>query len=135
MNDLLRFSGAVRRDPRIDAWFSGFTDPHQTMMADADSLTAIFSFIPMANQKVAGLRAKVTRGETLTPGQQDYLHRIKEIPSLIKLALVEKTPPPAPTPAPVPPVIVKREPAAEGSPIVATRLSRRSNWLEEAISC
>lgn len=27
MNDLLRFSGAVRRDPRIEAWFSDFPDP------------------------------------------------------------------------------------------------------------
>ena len=27
MNDLLRFTGAVRRDPRIEAWFSGFADP------------------------------------------------------------------------------------------------------------
>jgi hypothetical protein len=31
MNGLLRFSGAVRRDPRIEAWFSGFVDPHRLM--------------------------------------------------------------------------------------------------------
>ena len=31
MNDLLRFNGAVRRDPRIEAWFSGVTDPHRLM--------------------------------------------------------------------------------------------------------
>ena len=31
MNDLLRFTGAVRRDPKIEAWFSGFTDPHRLM--------------------------------------------------------------------------------------------------------
>jgi hypothetical protein len=31
MNDLLRFSGAVRRDPRIDAWFFDVTDPHRLM--------------------------------------------------------------------------------------------------------
>jgi Domain of unknown function (DU1801) len=31
MNDLLRFSGAVRRDPQIEAWFSGFTDPYRLM--------------------------------------------------------------------------------------------------------
>jgi hypothetical protein len=31
MNDLLRFTGAVRRDPRIEAWFSAFTDPHRVM--------------------------------------------------------------------------------------------------------
>ena len=29
MNDLLRFTGAVRRDPRIEAWFSDFADPHR----------------------------------------------------------------------------------------------------------
>ena len=31
MNDLLRFNGAVPRDPRIEAWFSGVTDPHRLM--------------------------------------------------------------------------------------------------------
>ena len=29
MNDLLRFPSAVRRDPRIEAWFSDFADPHR----------------------------------------------------------------------------------------------------------
>ena len=27
MSDLLRFDGAMRRDPRIEAWFSDFADP------------------------------------------------------------------------------------------------------------
>jgi len=31
MNDLLRFSGAVRRDPRIEAWFSDYADPLRLM--------------------------------------------------------------------------------------------------------
>jgi hypothetical protein len=31
MNELLRFPGAVRRDPRIEAWFSEFPDPHRLM--------------------------------------------------------------------------------------------------------
>jgi hypothetical protein len=31
MNDLLGFSGAMRRDPRIEAWF-GLTDPHRLMV-------------------------------------------------------------------------------------------------------
>jgi hypothetical protein len=31
MDDLLRFTGAVRRDPRIEAWFSGFADPYRLM--------------------------------------------------------------------------------------------------------
>jgi hypothetical protein len=29
MDDLLRFTGAVRRDPKIETWFSAFTDPHR----------------------------------------------------------------------------------------------------------
>ena len=31
MDDLLRFTGAVRRDPRIEAWFSEFADPFRLM--------------------------------------------------------------------------------------------------------
>jgi hypothetical protein len=31
VNDLLRFAGAVRRDPKIEAWFSGFADPLRLM--------------------------------------------------------------------------------------------------------
>ena len=31
MDDLLRFTGAARRDPRIEVWFSGFTDPYRLM--------------------------------------------------------------------------------------------------------
>lgn len=30
-NDLLRFTGAVRRDPRIEAWYSEFADPFRLM--------------------------------------------------------------------------------------------------------
>jgi hypothetical protein len=32
MDDLLRFDGAVRRDPAIEAWFSGVHDPHRLMV-------------------------------------------------------------------------------------------------------
>ena len=31
MNDLLRYPSAVRRDPKIEAWFSNFVDPHRLM--------------------------------------------------------------------------------------------------------
>jgi hypothetical protein len=31
MDDLLRFTGAARRDPKIEAWFSGMTAPHRLM--------------------------------------------------------------------------------------------------------
>ena len=109
------------QNPRI-------TDPQQILTADAESLTAIFNFIPMANQKVAALRAKMGRKEPLTPGEQNYLHRLKDVPVLIKLTLVEKTPPttptpptpPTPPPVPAAPAIVKREAAAEGSPTITT---------------
>ena len=30
-DDFLRFDGAVRRDPEIEAWFSRFTDPYRLM--------------------------------------------------------------------------------------------------------
>jgi biopolymer transport protein ExbD len=91
-------------------------DAKTALSENSATLTAIFNFIPMANQKIASIRAKATRGEVLTSGQTDYLNRIKQVPSLIKLALVEKAPPPplAATPAPI-----MREPAAEGSPIAA----------------
>ncbi len=31
MNDLLRFNGAVRRDPKVEAWFSDVVDPFRMM--------------------------------------------------------------------------------------------------------
>ncbi len=32
MDEFLRYSGAVRRDPKIETWFSGMTDPHRLMV-------------------------------------------------------------------------------------------------------
>jgi hypothetical protein len=32
MDDFLRYSGALRRDPGIEAWFSGMTDPFRLMV-------------------------------------------------------------------------------------------------------
>jgi hypothetical protein len=32
MHDLLRFDGAMRRDPMIEAWFSNITDPYRLMV-------------------------------------------------------------------------------------------------------
>jgi hypothetical protein len=32
MDDLLRFPGALQRDPEIEAWFTGITDPHRLMV-------------------------------------------------------------------------------------------------------
>jgi len=82
------------------------SDPHQALLADAETLTAILNFIPMANQKIKALRDKATGGATLTANEQAYLNRIKQVPALIKLALVE---PPAPEPA----APVATTPAAE----------------------
>jgi biopolymer transport protein ExbD len=76
--------------------FPQISDPHLAMMADAETLTAILNFIPLANQKIKALRDRIANGGTLTANEQAYLNRIKQVPSLIKLALV--TPPkPAPT--------------------------------------
>jgi hypothetical protein len=32
MDDLLRFPGALQRDPEIEAWFTGITAPHRLMV-------------------------------------------------------------------------------------------------------
>lgn len=85
--------------------FPVMTDPHQAMMAGAETMTAAMNFIPMVNQKTKALRDKVAAGGKLSPTEQDYMSRIKKVPCLIKLALVEAAavvaPPPAPTPSPV----------------------------------
>jgi len=77
--------------------FPGIADPHLVLPADAETLTTVLNFIPLANQKIKALRDKKANGATLTTNEQAYLHRIKQVPALIKLALVE---PPTPTPAP-----------------------------------
>ena len=75
------------------------TDPHQALQADAETMSLILNFIPMANQKIKALRDKKATGATLTANEEAYLGRIKQVPCLIKLALVE---PPAPAPARLP---------------------------------
>jgi biopolymer transport protein ExbD len=77
--------------------FPQIPDPHLSVQADVETLTTILNFVPLANQKIKTLRDKKANGVTLTANEQDYLKRIKEVPCLIKLALVE---PPAPAPAP-----------------------------------
>jgi len=61
--------------------------------ADADSLSTILGFIPMANQKLAALHQKAAANVPLTSNEQAYLARIKQVPALIKLELI--IPPPA----------------------------------------
>ena len=91
--------------------FPVMTDPHQMMMASAETMTTAMNFIPMVNQKTKALRDKVANGIKLSSAEQDYLSRIKKVPCLIKLALMEPsaqalTPAVAPVVAgtPAPPV-------------------------------
>jgi biopolymer transport protein ExbD len=86
-------------------------DAHAAMMASSQTMTAAMNFIPTVNVYVKALDDKMAQGIKLTATEQDYLHRIKKVPCLIKLALVE---PPAPPPAPVPP------PPAAAMPAPAT---------------
>ncbi len=65
--------------------------------ADAETLGAIFNFIPTANTKLKALRDSLGSGAQLSKAQKAYVARIVRVPVLTKLAYV---PPPAP-PAPV----------------------------------
>jgi biopolymer transport protein ExbD len=89
--------------------FPAISDPEQSIQADVETLTLAMNFVPLANQKVKALRDKKTAGTALSDNEQAYLKRIKGVPCLTKLALVE---PPAPPPAP--PVAVA--PALAGAP-------------------
>jgi biopolymer transport protein ExbD len=82
--------------------FPAVADPSKSLAADAESLTAIMNFLPVANQKLAALHAKQARGTPLSANEEAYLGRIKQVPALIKLARVEPPPPPPPAPAPAP---------------------------------
>jgi biopolymer transport protein ExbD len=81
--------------------FPASTNPTQSLTSDVETFTAIVNFIPLANQKIKALRDKASAGTVLTTQEQAYLDRIKQVPGLIKLALVE--PPAPPPPAPLPP--------------------------------
>lgn len=69
--------------------FPVMTDPHQTMMADAETMTDAMNIIPMVNVKTKALRAKMSNGIKLSATEKDYMDRIEKVPCLIKLALVE----------------------------------------------
>jgi len=93
--------------------FPAMPDAHQTMMASAETMTAAMNFIPMVNVKVKALRDQMAQGGKLTAQEMDYLGRIKKVPCLIKLALVEPPPPLAPPPAPsAPPAVPPAPPVA-----------------------
>ncbi len=78
--------------------FPPIAAPHLALLADVETLSAALNFIPLADQKIKALRDKKAGGATLTANEEAYLSRIKQVPCLIKLALVE---PPAPAPAPI----------------------------------
>jgi len=108
--------------------------PHASFLADTETLSMVLNFIPLANQKIKGLRDKAASGATLTPNEQAYLTRIKKVPCVIKLALVEPPAPalkpamamevaplPAPTPAaPAAPSPINPAPVAEVAPHSST---------------
>jgi len=68
-------------------------DAHDAMMANAETMTAAMNFIPMANQKVKELRARLARGEKLNDAEMKYLGLIKKVPCLMKLVLVPPSSP------------------------------------------
>ena len=86
--------------------FPLMSDPHQAMMASAETMTSAMNFIPLVNVKTKALREQAAKGVKLTEKENEYLNRIKRVPCLIELSLVE---PPAPAPAP------KMTPAAPAS--------------------
>ncbi|MCE0484307.1 MAG: FecR family protein [Methylacidiphilales bacterium] len=96
--------------------FPVIADPHQAMLASAETMTAAFNFIPMANIKIKALRDQMAQGVKLTPTEQNYLSRIKKVPCLIHLVLVQP-PPPAPAPAPLPVPAMKTGPAPAPAPV------------------
>jgi biopolymer transport protein ExbD len=95
----------------------GLSDPHQAMLDDAETLTDILNFIPMANQKIKALRDKTATGATLTANEQAYLNRIKQVPCLIKLALVIPPAPPAPVATPPAPHAAVPSPETSSTPV------------------
>ena len=100
--------------------FPAIADAAQSMQADVATLTQVMNFVPLANQKLKALRDKKSAGTALTDNEQAYLKRIKAVPCLIKLTLVEPPPPPAPVaaaPAPAPtPEAAAPAPAATPTP-------------------
>jgi biopolymer transport protein ExbD len=112
--------------------FPGYADAHQALVADAETLTTTLDFIPLANQKLKALRDKMGNGIALTPNEQAYLGRIRQVPSLIKLALVEPPAPviaplaTAPSLAPMQPM-VQSPPATPSGPVVPVNIDLQAD--------
>jgi FecR protein/Biopolymer transport protein ExbD/TolR len=109
--------------------FPNTFDAAGELQVSSQSLTAILDFIPLANQKIKALRDKASAGTVLTAQEQAYLDRIKQVPGLIKLALVEPPapPPPAPLPPPAPHLALNHaspvvSPPSAAGPIVPVQI-------------
>lgn len=74
-------------------------DAHAAMMASAQTMTAAMDIIPKINVKMNALHERMEKGEKLTANELAYINRVKKVPCLIKLSLVEPPPPEAPKPA------------------------------------
>jgi biopolymer transport protein ExbD len=85
-------------------------DMHAAMMASSETMTMAMDFIPTVNVYVKALDDKMAQGVKLTATERDYLNRIKKVPCLIKVALVEPPAPPPPT-APIAPPPAPAAPA------------------------
>jgi biopolymer transport protein ExbD len=95
------------------------SDPHASFAADTETLSTVMNFIPLADQKLKALRAKKDAGTALSANEEAYLARIKKVPSVIKLALVEPPAPPAVAAAAAKPAPPAPTPTAETPPPVA----------------
>lgn len=106
------------------------SDPHASFLADTETLSMVLNFIPLADQKIKGLRDKASSGTPLTTNEQAYLARLKKVPCVIKLALVEPPKPevkpalvmevaplPPPAPAPLPSPTPAPAPIAPATPV------------------
>ena len=108
--------------------YPAITDAHASVIADTETLSMVLNFIPLADQKIKGLRDKQAAGTALTANEEAYLARLKKVPCVVKLALVGAPQPdvqplavqaaPVPAPAPVP-VPVAPTPAPEPAPAPA----------------
>ncbi|MEJ0000573.1 MAG: biopolymer transporter ExbD [Verrucomicrobiota bacterium] len=123
-------AGPLRRlrYPAYPPGVAGSSGASALMETDARTFTALLNFIPMANQKLAALHAKEAKGTPLTANEQAYLARIKQVPAVIMLRLVE---PPAPPPAPI--AVAPPAPPAPPAPLTVVLAANGSLHFKGAI--
>jgi len=94
-------------------------DAKTALAESAESLTSLLNFIPMANQKLKALADRTRSGAHLTATEQDYVSRVRKVPSLIRLATINAPPAPIATITPVAPpqpVVVSTPPVMKPAP-------------------